>query len=280
MSFDPSWSSGELAHALCDKLVAKGQLKEKPAFIREDREAKIKSIFEDVALDGKKMAAFDNPGPLEMLVRKGTSGETWVQHVIDGLVGMLPAEAASAAKKMGMDENAKEELAAAKEKSAQRRERLEDEGRTGGAGGGGGRGEGGGGGGKGEGKSRGNRGGGGEDGEGILREREDGGRRWDRDGETFNFNGQQQRRPRGENTRSNLENMECYNCGGLGHSSRDCPEPRKEKGKGKGKRREDQLQCINCKQYGHRSRDCPEPPDEELVRQRLAERAAREAAKA
>jgi len=83
-------------------------LKDKPAFIRSDREAKIASVFEGVGLDGSKMAEFDNPGPLEMLVRKGTNGEAWVQQVIDALVRMLPEEAATAPKKMTMDENSKD----------------------------------------------------------------------------------------------------------------------------------------------------------------------------
>ncbi len=42
----------------------------------------------------------------------------------------------------------------------------------------------------------------------------------------------------------------CYNCGGSGHMSRDCPEPRKEQS------------CYNCGKGGHMSRDCPEPRKE------------------
>mmetsp|Transcript_44604 Transcript_44604/g.113478 ORF Transcript_44604/g.113478 Transcript_44604/m.113478 type:complete len:796 (-) Transcript_44604:58-2445(-) len=53
--------------------------------------------------------------------------------------------------------------------------------------------------------------------------------------------------------------QECFNCGGFDHLARDCPEPRKGKGKGKGKDRGD-MQCYNCKGFGHGSRDCPEPP--------------------
>ena len=44
--------------------------------------------------------------------------------------------------------------------------------------------------------------------------------------------------------------MECYNCNGFGHMSRDCPEPRKDKGKGKGggkgKQVCRQFQAGNC----------------------------------
>eukprot|EP00445_Apocalathium_hangoei_P068349 CAMPEP_0204137380 /NCGR_PEP_ID=MMETSP0361-20130328/17376_1 /ASSEMBLY_ACC=CAM_ASM_000343 /TAXON_ID=268821 /ORGANISM="Scrippsiella Hangoei, Strain SHTV-5" /LENGTH=151 /DNA_ID=CAMNT_0051091043 /DNA_START=68 /DNA_END=519 /DNA_ORIENTATION=+ len=122
---DATWTSAELAHALCDKLVAKGHLKEKPAFIRTDREAKIVTTFEGIGLDGAKMASFDNPGPLEMLVRRGTNGEAWVQQVVDALITFLPEDAAKATKKMEMDESTKNELAAAQEKTAQRMARLE-----------------------------------------------------------------------------------------------------------------------------------------------------------
>jgi len=259
-TFEAAWSSEELSKALCDLLVAKGQLKEKPAFIRTDREAKIAGIFSQIGLDGAKMETFDNPGPLEMMIRKGTNQEAWVQQVIDVLVSMLPEEASKAKKEMGMSEEAKEELEAAKEKTASRRERQEQETEEQGAKGGGG------GGGKGRGRDR--------DDEG---ERGGSGGGWDAEERSGGGWGGGQRKG------GNQENMECFNCSQMGHSSRDCPEPRKENGKGKGKGadRKDrgEMQCNNCKQFGHRSRDCTEPVDEEAVRQRLAARSEKEASK-
>mmetsp|Transcript_32581 Transcript_32581/g.75699 ORF Transcript_32581/g.75699 Transcript_32581/m.75699 type:complete len:203 (-) Transcript_32581:93-701(-) len=133
----------------------------------------------------------------------------------------------------------KEELAAAKEKSQQRRDRLQaQEEERGGADGGrgdGGRGDGG----RGDGgreSGKGGRGKGGSSSGFRDRDREEG---WGDSG------------------------------GGR------CPAAPKERGgKGKGKRDRSAMQCLNCKQFGHKSRDCPEPVDEEAVRQRLAAKAA------
>ena len=51
-----AWSSADLAKEVCDVLVADGKLKEKPAFIRTDREKKIAGVFQAAKLDGAKMA--------------------------------------------------------------------------------------------------------------------------------------------------------------------------------------------------------------------------------
>eukprot|EP00419_Tripos_fusus_P061292 CAMPEP_0172904364 /NCGR_PEP_ID=MMETSP1075-20121228/172458_1 /TAXON_ID=2916 /ORGANISM="Ceratium fusus, Strain PA161109" /LENGTH=250 /DNA_ID=CAMNT_0013761369 /DNA_START=14 /DNA_END=767 /DNA_ORIENTATION=+ len=124
MSFDPKWNCEDLAKALCDDLVAAGQLKEKPAFVRTDREAKIANIFKDVDLDGEMMARVSNPGPIEKVIRKCTQGEPWVEQVIAGLVAMLPDEVARADKQIDMDEQTKEEFAVARDSTARRRERI------------------------------------------------------------------------------------------------------------------------------------------------------------
>jgi len=136
MTVEQAWSSKDLAHALCDALVAKGQLKEKPAFIRTDREDKIAGIFESIGLDGEKMCSFENVGPLEMMIRRGTSGEAWVVQVQDALIAMLPEGVRKAAKNMAMDDATLEELKAAKEKTEKLQDRREQqsEGKGGGKG--------------------------------------------------------------------------------------------------------------------------------------------------
>lgn len=283
MSFDEKFTCSELASAVCDLLVKKGQLKEKPAFIRTDRQAKIVSTFESVSLDGAKMASVDNPGTIEMLVRRGTNGEAWVSQVTDVLIKMLPEDLQLTAKKMGMDEETKAQLEAAKEKTALRRERLEEqkgeeEKQGGGRGDGGGRGggraprdpEGGDRGGGDRGGDRGDRNGGDRP---RPSRGEKGGDRGDRGDWDTNDGGD--RGARREKEGGNTSTMECYNCGATGHSSRDCPEPRKEKGGGKGKPNRKEMICVNCKKPGHKSRDCPEPVDEAAVAARLAARAAK-----
>ncbi len=56
---DAAWSAGDLAKAVCDELVSKGLLKEKPAFNREDREKKLTQVFAAAKLDGASMATMN-----------------------------------------------------------------------------------------------------------------------------------------------------------------------------------------------------------------------------
>jgi len=234
MPVDPSWTCQDLAKHLCDDLVATGQLKDKPAFIRTDREERIAQIFESLDLDGQKIASFDNAGPLEMAVRKGTQGEAWVEQVIAGLIQMLPPEVANAEKQMNMDEAAKEALSEAKASTMRRRERF----------------------GKG-GKDRddefpsfGGKGG-----------RTFGGGGYGRDQECFNCGGYghiSRECPEPRKGKGKGSDQECFNCGQLGHLSRECPEPRRGKGGGKSRKGGDQ-ECFNCGGFGHISRECPEP---------------------
>lgn len=231
MSLSPDWTHADLAKHLCDDLVAKGHLKDKPAFIRRDREARIADIFESGGLDGSTMISLDNPGPLEIIVRKGTQGEPWVEQVIAGLVQMLPPEAAGAEKRMNMDARTREELAEARESTARRRERT---------------------------------------GKGVGRERDDdfasfgSGRYSGGDQECFTCGGYghfsrdcpESRKGKG---RGGGGDQDCFNCGQPGHLSRDCPEPRRGKNGFKGRSRGGDLECYNCGRLGHISRECPEP---------------------
>lgn len=267
MAFESTWTSAQLVTALCDILITKGHLKAKPAFIRTDRETKLTGIFETIGLDGEKMASVENPGTLEMLLRRGANGEVWLAHVQDAMVSMLPEEIRGKSKVMEMDQSAKDELEAAKEKSAARRQRLQEEG------GGEERPE------RAPREDRGDRGGFDRgDREGGARAerpsdrggfdrapREDrgnrgsfeggeGGGRFDRFGEDGGKGG-----AKGGGKGADRSEMECFNCNGFGHTARECDQPRKEKGKGKGYQKRSDRACFNCGEKGHNSRDCPEP---------------------
>jgi len=86
--FDTAWSTGDLAKAVCDELVSNWLLREKPAFIREDREKKLTQIFAAAKLDGVSMATM-NGLSVEMAVRSATQGEGWVDDFQKVLKGML-----------------------------------------------------------------------------------------------------------------------------------------------------------------------------------------------
>eukprot|EP00962_Isochrysis_galbana_P010626 scaffold2941_cov102-Isochrysis_galbana.AAC.3 len=81
---DASWDSVALAHAVCDLLVAEGKLKEKPAFIRTDREAKIAKVFQAANLDGA-------PAPGSMLTFLRTARRDVGRELILHRVCLQPA---------------------------------------------------------------------------------------------------------------------------------------------------------------------------------------------
>jgi len=264
MTFDAAWTPEDLAKHLCDDLVANGLLKEKPAFIRTDREKVIADIFVKMGLDGAKMGSFKDSGPLETLLRTGTQGQAWIDSVLKGLISMLPKDVAKAQITIGMSEEAKQEMEEAQEKSNQARRAREEGGKSGGGyrddnndefanfGG------------------RNRDGGGGRGGDQecfncgevghISRDCTErrkpkgggkgGGRDRDDDDAFANFGG----RDRG----GGGSDQGCFNCGEVGHMSRDCDAPRKPKGGGKSRGGGDQ-ECFNCGQVGHMSRDCDEP---------------------
>ena len=131
---DTTATAADVAKLLCDKLCADGKLKVKPAFIREDREAKLAGIFDAAGIDGAKLLGYTNPRELEVDVRNATQGEGWVDDVFAGLKGMMTADAGAAAPVMVRNE----EVANAMKVVAERRASgaLDNpEGREGGGGG-------------------------------------------------------------------------------------------------------------------------------------------------
>jgi hypothetical protein len=88
-SASSSWTSAQLANAVCDRLVETDKLRATPASIRQDRQDRITSVFTDCSLDGEKMRSFEFPRNVEILLRGATEGEPWVDDVQNTLVDML-----------------------------------------------------------------------------------------------------------------------------------------------------------------------------------------------
>jgi len=66
-----------------------------------------------------------------------------------------------------------------------------------------------------------------------------------------------QSKPRGG---GGMDNKSCYNCGGVGHISRDCTSA-KTSGGGGGERSKD---CYSCGSADHLARDCPDKSDDKV----------------
>ena len=81
-----------MAHHVCNKLVASGQLKEKPEFIRKDREDILAQLFKSIGLNGRVMTTFTDTGMLDLLVPSCAEGEGWVDSVLTELKLMLSDE--------------------------------------------------------------------------------------------------------------------------------------------------------------------------------------------
>jgi len=79
---------GAVTSRVCTRLVEKGLLKTKPAFVRTDREASICKLLRKAGLEGAALTAYSDKRSLELRLQGALNGEAcaWLDNVIIELI--------------------------------------------------------------------------------------------------------------------------------------------------------------------------------------------------